>query len=128
MDLVLRAVILGVVGSVLGLVLRKNSPEIGLVLAIAAALLIVGLGIEFLATLLDFVELLTETAGLSPTLIAPVLKTVGIGILTRLAVDICKDAGQGAIASSVELAGTVAALYIALPLIQTVFQMIGGLL
>jgi len=77
---------------------------------------------------LDFAEILGDTAGLSPTLLAPVLKTVGIGILTRLASDICKDAGQSAIASTVELAGTVAALYIALPLMQTVFQMIGGLL
>jgi len=128
MDLVIRAVILGVIGAVLSLVIKKNAPEIGLVLALAVALLVVSLGIELIAAILDFTETLQAAASLSPALIAPVLKTVGIGILTRLASDICKDAGQSAIASTVELAGTVAALYIALPLMQTVFQMIGRLL
>jgi len=128
MELVMRAIILGVVGSVLSLVIKKNSPEVSLVLALAVALLVVGLGIELIGAILDFIGVLQSAAGLSPALISPVLKTVGIGILTRLAADICKDAGQGAIASTVELAGTVAALYIALPLMQTVFQMIGGLL
>ena len=128
MDLLIRAVILGLVGSALGLVIKKNSPEIGLLLALAVALLVVGLGMELIGAILDFVALLQDAAGLSPALLGPVLKTVGIGILTRLAADICKDAGQQAIASTVELAGTVAALYIALPLMQTVFEMIGGLL
>lgn len=128
MDLVMRAIVLGVVGSVLSLVIKKNSPEMSLVLALAVALLVVGLGLELVSAVLDFLEVLQSAAGLSPALIGPVIKTVGIGILTRLAADVCKDAGQGAIASTVELAGTVAALYIALPLMQTVFQMIGGLL
>ena len=128
MDILIRAVILGLVGSTLCLVIKKNSPELGLVLALSIALLVVGLGMELVNTILDFVEVLQDAAGLSPALLTPVIKTVGIGIVTRLAADICKDAGQGAIASTVELAGTVAALYIALPLMQTVFQMIGGLL
>ena len=128
MDLVIRAVILGLVGSVLCLVIRKNSPELSLLLALAVALLMVGLGLELIGAIIAFTETLRDAAGLSPALLGPVLKTVGIGILTRIASDICKDAGQSAIASTVELAGTVAALYIALPLMQTVFQMIGGLL
>ena len=128
MDILIRAVILGLVGSTLCLVIKKNSPELGLVLALSIALLVVGLGMELISTILDFVEVLQDAAGLSPALLAPVVKTVGIGIITRIAADICKDAGQGAIASTVELAGTVAALYIALPLMQTVFRMIGGLL
>ncbi|MCL2568653.1 MAG: stage III sporulation AC/AD family protein [Oscillospiraceae bacterium] len=128
MDLVIRAVILGLVGSVLCLVIRKNSPEMGLVLALAVTLLMVGLGMELVSAIVDFLEALHDAAGLSPALLSPLLRTVGIAIITRLASDICKDAGQSAIASAVELAGTVAALYIALPLMQTVFQMIGGLL
>jgi len=128
MDLILRAVVLGLVGAVLCLVIQKKSPEVGLVLALAVALLMVGLGLELLSAILDFADLLQSAAGLSPALLGPVLKTVGIGILTRLAADICKDAGQSAIAQAVELTGTIAALYIALPLMQTVFQMIGGLL
>ena len=128
MDFVTRAVILGVVGSVFALVINKGSPEVSMVLALAVTLLVVGLGVQVIRSILDFAGVLQTAAGLSPALLTPLLQTVGIGILTRLASDICRDAGQGAIASALELTGTVAALYIALPLMQAVFQMIGGLL
>ncbi|MCL2829053.1 MAG: stage III sporulation AC/AD family protein [Oscillospiraceae bacterium] len=128
MELVIRAVLLGLVGSVICLVIRRESPEMSLILALTVAVLVVVLAVDVLETVLAFAETLRAAAGLSPAVVRPVLGTVGIGILTRLATDICKDAGQSAIASAVELMGTVAAIYIALPLMQTVFEMIGGLL
>jgi len=128
MDMLLRAVAIGIVGSVLGLVLKRSNPEIGLLLAVAVTLLVLGLGARVVGVILDFADTLQTATNLSPALFGPVFQTVGIGILTRISADVCKDAGQGAIASTVELAGTVAALYIALPLMQAVFQMIGGLL
>jgi len=108
--------------------LRKSVPEIGLILAIAATLLIVIVGMQVVSAVLDFARVLQTAANLSPALLMPVFQTVGIGILTKLSADVCKDAGQGAIAGAVDLAGTIAAIYIALPLMQMVFEMIGGLL
>ena len=124
----IRVAIAGIVGSVLSLMLRKSVPEIGLILAIAATLLIVIVGMQAVGTILGFARVLQAAANLSPALLMPVFQTVGIGILTKLSADVCRDAGQGAIAGAVELAGTIAAIYIALPLMQIVFEMIGGLL
>jgi len=127
-DIIIRVAIAGIVGSVLSLVLRRGAPEIGLILAIAASLLILIVGMELTSTILSFARVLQNAASLSPALIMPVFQTVGIGILTKLSADVCRDAGQGAIAGAVELSGTVAAIYIALPLMQAVFEMIGRLL
>ena len=124
----MRAVVIGVMGAALVLVLRRGSPEIGLLLAIAVSVLVLGFGVSLIRQIIEFAQTLQAAAGLAPELISPVIRTVGIGLITRIAVDICKDAGQGAIASTVELAGTVTALYIALPLMQTVFAMIERLL
>ena len=128
MDVLLRALILGVMGSAIILVIKPKAPEIGLLLAITVTVLLLTLGIELLRGIFDFIEVLQAAANVSPEIIRPVMKAVGIGIVTRICADICKDAGQGAIASVVELIGTVTALFIALPLMQTVFQMIGRLL
>jgi len=128
MEIVIRVAILGIVGSVLALMLKKGAPELGLLLTIAATLLIVVIGMQIASTILAFADALSGAALLSPSLIQPVFQTVGIGILTKLAADVCKDAGQGAIAGAVELAGTLTAIYIALPLMQTVFELIGRLL
>ena len=120
--------ILGIVGAVLSLMLAKGAPEIGLVLAIAATFLILLIGIQVVSTVLDFARVLQHAAQLSPTLLMPVFQTVGVSILTKLSADVCRDAGQGAIAGAVELTGTVIAIYIALPLMQTVFEMIARFL
>jgi len=127
-DIVIRIAIAGVVGSVLCLMLGRGAPEIGLLLAIASTLLIIVLGMQIMSTVLDFARVLQHTAALSPALLRPVFQTLGIGILTKLSADVCRDAGQGAIAGAIELSGTVAAIYIALPLMQMVFEMIGRLL
>jgi len=128
MDVIVRIAIFGIVGAVLSLMLRKNTPELGLLLAIVVSFLIAIVGMQIVSAVLDFAEVLQRASNLSPALLHPVFRTVGIGILTKLASDVCKDAGQAAIAGAVELAGTIAAIYIALPLMQTVFEMIGRLL
>ena len=97
-------------------------------LAIAASLLILLIGVQVASTILDFARVLQHAAALSPALLMPVFQTVGVSILTKLSADVCRDAGQGAIAGAVELAGAVIAIYIALPLMQTVFEMIARFL
>ena len=56
---------------------------------------------------------LGERAGLSPAVLDPVIKTVGIAILTRISSEVCRDAGESGIAAAVETAGAVLALWIA---------------
>jgi len=128
MDVLIKTVVLGLVGAVLCLVVKKANPEIALLLALGVALVLTAYGLGIVESVTEFIRLIGSASGLSAAILSPVLKTVGIGILTRLASDICKDAGQAAIASSVELAGTASALYVALPLFRTVFEMIEGLL
>ena len=128
MDIIIRVAILGIVGAILSLMLQKGAPEIGLVLAVAATLLIMLVGIQLISAILDFAQVLQHAVMLSPALLMPVFQTVGVSILTKLSADVCRDAGQGAIAGAVELTGAVTAIYIALPLMQTVFEMIGRFL
>ena len=51
-----------------------------------------------------------------------------ISILTVIGEGLCKDAGQAAGASAVQLVGVAAALYAALPLLRTFLTMIGACL
>ena len=67
-------------------------------------------------------------AGLSPAVVAPVLKTVGIAILTHIAAQVCKDAGEGGIAAVTETAGTALSLCAALPLLRAVLDTVSALL
>jgi hypothetical protein len=59
---------------------------------------------------------------------APVIKCVGIGVTAKICGDLCRDASQSGIASAVELIGSAAAVYAALPLVSALMSMIGGMI
>jgi stage III sporulation protein AD len=127
MEIVLKAAALGITGSILALLLRGRAPEISLLLAMAAGLFILGLFLRFAGDILDVARSAAEIGGLSSAILSPVLKCVGIGIVTHLAAQICRDAGQGSLAAAMELCGAFAAVYVSLPLIGSLISMIGEL-
>ena len=127
MTLLMKAAALGLMGAVTALLLKKNAPEMGLALSIAVTLAAAGLAAELFTQLREIVILARDETGLSPAVVGPVLKCVGVGVVTRLAADLCKDAGQGAIASAVEICGAACAMGVSLPLIRALLQMINEL-
>lgn len=113
---------------VLSAVLRKNTPELALLLALAAGLWMLALVAGGLGAVVALMEELAQQAGLSEALLEPVFKTVALSILTKLTVELCCSAGEGGVAAFVETAGAVLALLVALPLVRAVAQLMGELL
>ena len=128
MDLMVKVAAGAITAAVLGVVLRKNTPELALLLALAAGLWMVALVADGLGAVVALMEELTSLAGLSEELLEPVVKTVALSILTRLTAEVRKSAGEGGVAAFVETAGTVLALVVALPLVRAVVLMMTEML
>ena len=128
MDLMVKVAAGAITAAVLGVVLRKNTPELALLLALAAGLWMVALVADGLGAVVALMEELTSLAGLSEELLEPVVKTVALSIRTRLTAEVCKSAGEGGVAAFVETAGTVLALVVALPLVRAVVLMMTEML
>ena len=128
MEVMVKLAAVGVTAVVLSAVLKKNTPELALLLALAAGLWMLFLVADGLGAVVVLMEELAGQAGLSEVLLEPVVKTVALSILTKLTVEICRSAGEGGVAAFVETAGAVLALLAALPLIRAVAQMMGELL
>jgi stage III sporulation protein AD len=125
MELIVKIAVLGIIGSITALLIKRSNPEMALALALATGAVILVFAMELFSGVKELLDLASEASGLSSAVVAPVLKCMGIGIITKLASELCRDAGQGSIASTVELAGAACALYVALPLIKTLLKMIG---
>ena len=128
MEAMAKLTAVGVTAVVLSAVLRQNTPELALLLALAAGLWMLALTAEGLGAVAALIQELADQAGLSEALLEPVMKTVALSILTKLTVEICRSAGEGGVAAFVETAGAVLALTVALPLVRAVAQMMGELL
>lgn len=110
------------------LLLRKTNPELAALLSMAAVAVMLIAAVSMSEGLREMKALLQERFGLNETLLLPMFKCVAAAIVTRLTADLCKDASQTAAASAVELAGTLCALGLVMPLMMTMLKMLGGLL
>ena len=128
MEVVGKMAALAVAAALCALVVRQSAREVGLVLSLAAGAIILTQALGAVEAIRSLMEALGERAGLSPAVLDPVLKTVGIAVLTRVAAEVCRDAKESGIAAFVETAGAVMALYVALPLMRAVLDTVGGLL
>ena len=119
MEQVIQVTGLCVVGALLALVVKRGSPETALLLAVGAAAL-AGVVKELLA----FLGELGSASGVSADLFVPLYKTIGIALVVQVGGNLCRDAGESALASVVETAGTLCALLAALPLLRAVLDML----
>ena len=120
----LQVAVIGVVTVVFAGLLKRNSGELAILLTIGACVLMGVLIVRMTEPVLTFLGKLRNLAGLDTELMTPLLKTVGIGLLTQLAASVCTDAGESAIAKLIELCGGVLAIYLALPLLEAVIDLI----
>ena len=128
MEAMAKLTAVGVTAVVLSAVLKKNTPELALLLVLAAGLWMLSLVASGLGAIVALMEELAQQAGLSEALLEPVVKTVALSILTKLTVELCRSAGEGGVAAFVETAGSALSLMAALPLVRAVAQIMGELL
>ena len=126
MELVCKAAALGLTAALLALLLQKTEPSQALLLGLAASALVLTLGLSIFRELRDFFRDLSREAGVSAALTLPVLKSPGITVVGRFSGDLCRDAGQSAVASALETCSADAALYAALPLVKLVVSLLGA--
>ena len=101
---------------------RRLTPEIGVVLAIAASALILFSAAKGASALLDGMEELAAEGGIQSGVITPVARTAGISLISRMAARLCTDAGESGVAAAVETAGVILALTALLPLVTAVME------
>lgn len=128
MELILKAAALALTAALIGIVLRRTNPELTLLLSICTVVLIMGAALGFAKSFTELAQTVQRIFGVSETLIKPVIKCVAVAIITRMTSDLCKDSSQAAAASAVELAGTVCALCIIMPLLMSMLTAIGGMI
>ena len=78
--------------------------------------------------LLAFLRTLSEGTGLDSTVFTPLYKILGIALVVHLGGQLCRDAGESALAAGLETAGSVCAMLAALPLLERVLSLLGELM
>lgn len=112
---------------VLILMLGSNK-EMGTLLSLAACCMAAIIAMSYLRPVIDFLRTLETLGSLDSELIGILMKAAGIGILTEIAVLVCNDAGNASMGKSVQLLGTAVILWLSLPLLNALVELLRSIL
>jgi stage III sporulation protein AD len=110
------------------LIVKQVKPDFASLVSLAGGVVILLLLINYISSILDVFRGLIEKANLSPTLFSSILKIIGIGYLTEFTANLCSDTGNSSLATKVGLAGKIIILFLALPIITNLIEVIMGIL
>ena len=108
------------------ILLRRQSPEQALLRTLAILAVVMARCLSLAVPLLEELRALFGRAGIEAAYVSILLRTTAAALVTRFCADLCKDGGSQALATAVETAGAIAALAIALPLLQAVVDLLLG--
>ena len=115
---------IGLISLIVIVVIKQYRPEFAIYVSIVAGLLIMGIVISKLSGIVEILKNLTNKASLNASFLGILIKITGIAILTEFTTSICKDAGEGAIATKVDLGGKIIIMSMSIPIISTLLETI----
>ncbi len=105
-----------VIGAFLAVLLRQYRPELALGISVLSGCAVTAVLIAAMSEPLATATAWLRRGGVESETITLLLKALGVCLLTQLTADVCRDAGESALAARAELAGKAALLVLILPL------------
>jgi len=127
-ETLIRFTVICVIGGVLAVFVKKSSPDLGLMVSIAVCIVVLAALLAPLQEVVGLLRQMMEWSGMPEEVFAPLLKTLGIALLCRVGGDLCRDAGQSAVASLVEMGGALGTILVSVPLLRAVWEMLQSLI
>lgn len=121
---IIQIVATGIIGAILSITLKKYNPEISSLIGIATGVIIFIFIAGRLSEVLNLLREMADTAGIDMTYLAIVLKVIGIAYIAEFGVQLCLDAGEGSIASKIELAGKVLIMVVSAPVLLALMDLV----
>ncbi len=117
-----------VAAAFLAMLLRQKNPEQASAVTLIGGAVILAAVLGVGAPAFSRIEELLETVSVGESCSGVLLKSLGICLLTQTASDVCRDAGETALAGKAELAGKVLLLLCGLPLFEYAAQMLSTMI
>lgn len=121
---IIKIIGVGLIAVIIITVLKQYKPEFTVYISICAGAIILGLVMTRISAVIQLLTELSNKVSDTNGFLKILIKITGIAFLTEFAVNICKDAGESAIASKVDLGGKVIIISMSVPIISELLETI----
>lgn len=121
MDIV-KIIGVGFVAVIIIVILKQYRPEFAVYVSILTGVIILLMLVRQISGILDLLRDIANKSSINSGFLKILIKITGIAILTEFAVSICKDSGESAIASKVDIGGKIIIVALSMPIIQSLLE------
>ena len=128
MDDIIKIIGVGIIALITIIIIKQYKPEFAIYISIVAGVIILFMIMDKLQGIITLLQNISNKSGINSKFLSLLLKITGIAFLAEFAINICKDAGEGAIASKVELGSKVIIVSMSIPIVSSLLEVILKLL
>ncbi|PLT29159.1 stage III sporulation protein AD [Peribacillus deserti] len=121
---ILKIVGISLIATFLALVIKEQKPTFAFLLVVFVGCSIFLMLLDQISQIIHMIERIAVKANVNMIYLETILKIIGIAYIAEFASQITKDAGQGAIASKIELGGKILILAMAIPILTVIIETI----
>lgn len=124
MDSVIKVIGIGLISLIIIIVLKQYKPEFALYVSLITGAIILYIVMDKLQGIISLLKTISDKSGINSQFLSLLLKITGIAFLAEFAINICKDSGEGAIASKIELGSKIIIIYMSIPIISNLLEVV----
>lgn len=121
---IIKIIGIGLIALILIIILKQYKPEFVIYVSLIAGALILILVFSKISGIISLINNLADKISIHQEFIVLLVKITGIAILTEFAVSICKDSGESAIASKIDMGGKVVIVSMSIPILAGLLETI----
>lgn len=121
MDIV-KIIGIGLIALIIIIIIKQYRPEFAVYVSLIAGAMILMLVMGKVSAIIELLTSLSNKTAINNEFLVLLIKITGITFLTEFAVSICKDSGETAIASKMDLGGKVIIISMSIPIIASLLE------
>ena len=121
---IIKIIGIALIALIIIIMLKQYRPEYAIFISILTGILILFLVMDRLTGIINLIESIQDKFSINTQFIALLIKITGIAFLSEFAVSVCKDSGEAAIASKIEIGSKIIIISMSIPIISSLLEII----
>ena len=121
---IIKIIGIALIALIIIIMLKQYRPEYAIFMSILTGILILFLVMDRLTGIINLIESIQDKFSINTQFIALLIKITGIAFLSEFAISVCKDSGEAAIASKIEIGSKIIIISMSVPIISSLLEII----
>ncbi len=121
---IFQIVAIGLVATILSVLIKNERPELGMYISLSAGIIIFLFIVTRLQSVMEVLNRFSSKINIDSIYLSIIFKIVGIAYIAEFGAQVCRDAGEGVMASKIEFAGKILIMVMAVPILVSLMDLI----